>query len=280
MANLTEIIGALIQSGPAKSTNSRLQNALGAGGPADGNLLDSLFGGSGASGSGSGGGGGGIGEALSGLFGGNQGGGGIGGMLSEVLGEASKAVGGNQNLALGGLGALAGALLGGGSSSLKGAAGGGVMALLGAMAYQALKGTQQEAQEVPLGLREPTSPAEAKQMDSQAGLILKAMINAAKADGQIDREEVQRIIGRLEEAGIDQQARDFVLSEMQRPMDAEAMIAAARGNPQLAAQLYAASLLAIEVDTPAEHAYMDNLARGLGLGTQAVAKLENVMGLR
>jgi hypothetical protein len=90
MANLTEIIGALIQSGPAKSTNSRLQNALGAGGPADGNLLDSLFGGSGASGSGSGSGG--LGDALSGLFGGDQGGGGIGGMLSEVLGEAGKAV--------------------------------------------------------------------------------------------------------------------------------------------------------------------------------------------
>jgi uncharacterized membrane protein YebE (DUF533 family) len=278
MANLTDIIGALIQSDPSSSTNSRLQSALGAGGPADQNILDSLFGGSG-SGS-AGGGGGGIDDALSGLFGGGQGGGGIGGMLSEVLGEAGRAVGGNQNLALGGLGALAGALLGGGSSSLKGAAGGGVLALLGAMAYQALKGTQQETQEVPLGLREPTSPAEAAQMDSQAGLILKAMINAAKADGQIDRDEVQRIIGRLEAAGIDQQARDFVLAEMDRPMDTEAMIAAARGNPQLAAQVYAASLLAIEVDTPAERTYMENLAGGLGLGTQAVAKLENVMGIR
>jgi uncharacterized membrane protein YebE (DUF533 family) len=278
MANLTEIIGALIQSGPAKSTNSRLQNALGAGGPADGNLLDSLFGGSGASGSGA---------AAAALVTPCPA---CSGAAREVAGSAAccrkswgrpaKAVGGNQNLALGGLGALAGALLGGGSSSLTGAAGGGVMALLGAMAYQALKGTQQETQEVPLGLREPTSPAEAQQLDSQAGLILKAMINAAKADGQIDRAEVQRIIGRLEAAGIDRQARDFVLSEMNKPMDTEAMIAAARGNPQLAAQLYAASLLAIEVDTPAEHAYMENLARGPGLGTQAVAKLENVMGIR
>lgn len=278
MASLTDIIGALIQSGPAKSTNSRLQNALGAGGQADSSLLDNLFGGSG--GSGGSGEAGGLGDALSGLLGGGQGGGGIGGLLSEVLGEAGKAVGGNQNLALGGLGALAGALLGGGSSSLTGAAGGGIMALLGAMAYQALKGTQQETQEVPLGLREPTTPAEAQQMDNQAGLILKAMINAAKSDGQIDRNEIQRIIGRLETAGIDRQARDFVLAEMNRPMDTEALIAAGRGNPQLAAQLYAASLLAIEVDTAAERAYMENLAGGLGLGTNVVGKLENVMGLR
>ncbi len=265
-----------MQSDPSKSTNSRLQNALGAGGPASGSGLESLFGGSG----GGGGGGGGIGDALSGLFGGGQGGGGIGDMLSGVLNQAGQAVGGNQNLALGGLGALVGSLLGGGTDSMKGAIGGGVMALLGALALSALQGTQQETQEVPLGLREPTSNVEAGQLEAQAELVLKAMINAAKADGQIDQAEVQRIIGRLETAGLDRQAREFVLSEMNKPMETEAMVAAARGNPQVAAELYAASLLAIEVDTPAEPTYLQNLARGLALEPQAVAKLENVMGIR
>lgn len=134
--------------------------------------------------------------------------------------------------------------------------------------------------EVPLGLREPTSPAETKQLESQAGLIFKAMINAAKADGQIDQGETQRIAGKLEEAGLDQEGRNFVLAEMNKPMDTEAMIAAAKGNPQLAAQLYAASLLAIEVDTPAERTYLQNLASGLGLEPQAVANLENVLGVK
>lgn len=269
MANLIDVIGALMQSGPSKSTSSRLQNVLGAGGPASGGGLDSLLGG-----------GGGIGDALSGLFGGGQGGGGIGGMLSGVLNEASRAIGGNQNLALGGLGALAGSLLGGGEDSLKGAIGGGVLAVLGAMAYSALKGTQQEAREVPLGLREPTSPAEAGQLESQAELLIKAMINAAKADGQIDRGEVQRIIGKLQEAGLDQQTQNFVLSEMNKPMETERMIAAAKGNPQLAAQMYAASLLAIEVDTPAERGYLQNLADSLGLEPQVVANLESAMGVK
>ena len=62
-------------------------------------------------------------------------------MLGNVLSEAGRAAGGNQNLALGGLGALAGALLGGGGKSLGGAMGGGVMALLATMAFQALKGS-------------------------------------------------------------------------------------------------------------------------------------------
>ena len=268
MANLMDIIGALMQSDPSQSTNSRLQNAVGAGGPASGSVLDSLLGGSG------------IGDALSGMLGGGQGGAGIGDMLSGVLNQAGQAVGGNQNLALGGLGALIGSLLGGGSGSVKGAVGGGVMAVLGALALSALKGTQQEAQEVPLGLREPTSPVETKQLESQAGLIFKAMINAAKADGQIDQGEAQRIAGKLEEAGLDQQGRNFVLAEMNKPMDTEAMIAAAKGNPQLAAQLYAASLLAIEVNTPAERTYLQNLASGLGLEPQAVANLESVLGVK
>ena len=132
------------------------------------------------------------------MFGG-QGGGSIGQTLSGTLEEAQKAVGENKNLALAALGALAGAILGGGKSSMRGAVGGGVLAVLGAMAYQALKGTQQETQEVPLTLREPETQVEKQQLENQAQLMLRAMINAAKADGQIDQGEVQRIIGKLEE---------------------------------------------------------------------------------
>jgi uncharacterized membrane protein YebE (DUF533 family) len=148
------------------------------------------------------------------------------------------------------------------------------------MAYSALQGTPQGAQEVPLGLREPTSTAEKEQLEGKAGLVLKAMINAAKADGQIDQGEVQRILGKLEEAGIDQEARSFVLSEINKPMNTEAIVAATRGNPQLAVELYAASLLAIEVDTPAERTYLQNLANDFGLHPQAVNNIENTLGLQ
>jgi uncharacterized membrane protein YebE (DUF533 family) len=273
MANLSEVLGALLQSSPSGSTLSRLQQALGAGEPVTsgggGSGLGDLLKGTGLD------------DMLSGLFGGGQqGGGGIGSILSGTLEQASQAVGGKDNLALGALGALAGAVLGGGTSSAKGAVGGGVLAVLGALAYNALKGTQQESQEVPLGLKTPATSAEKEQMEGQAGLILKAMINAAKADGQIDRDEVQRILGRLGEAGIDQNTRDFVLAEMNKPMDTDELVAAARGNPQLAAQLYAASLLAIEVDTPGERTYLENLAQSLGLTPQAVNNLESTLGVK
>jgi uncharacterized membrane protein YebE (DUF533 family) len=143
----------------------------------------------------------GLGDVLSDMLGG--GGGDLSGMLGDVLNQAGQAVGGKQNLALGGLGALAGALLGGGGRSLGGAFGGGVMALLGAMAFDALKGSGQSTGQVPLGLLEPQTKADEQELEQRAELVLKGMINAAKADGQIDQKEIQPIVGKLQEAGAD-----------------------------------------------------------------------------
>jgi uncharacterized membrane protein YebE (DUF533 family) len=268
---MSDLLGALTQSGLTGSTNQRMRNALSAGGKAPDSLLSGLFGGSSA---------GGLGDALSKMFGGGSGGG-IGGMIGNVLNDTSRAVGGKRNLAVGGIGALAGALLGGGGRSMGGALGGGVMALLGAMGYAALKkGGQATPEEVPVGLQEPKTPEEKKALEHDATLILSAMINATKADGQIDKEEVTRIIGKLGEMGIDREAKEFVTAEMQKPMDTDELVNAAAGKPSLGAQLYAASLLAIEVDTPAEQAYMKNLAERLGLNPETVAVLEQAIGMQ
>jgi uncharacterized membrane protein YebE (DUF533 family) len=196
-----------------------------------------------------------------------------------VLGEAGRAAGGNQNLALGGLGALAGALLGGGGKAMQGALGGGLLAVLGAMAFQALKGSGSPPAQVPLGLRAPRTEAESEELERQAELILRAMINAAKADGEIDAEEINRIAGKLKEMGADRQAQEFVMAELRKPLETDALAAAAAGRPELAAQVYAASLLAIEVDTPAEKEYLARLAQKLGLTPQVVGRVDRLVGL-
>ena len=261
MVNFSNILGTLMQAGLSGSSTDRLQHALSAGGKASGGALSGLT------------------DALSGLMGGSQGGGGIGGMLEGVLGDAGRALGENKNLALGGLGALAGSLLGGGGKSLKGALGGGAMAMLGAMAFKALKGAGGAEAEVPLGLREAENVDQEVELERGAELVLKAMINAAKADGRIDQEEVQRIVGKLEEAGEPEEARDFLLTELSKPLDLEGFIAEARKQPQLAPQIYAASLLAIEVDTPAEKEYLRKLAGNLNLDRGVAADLEKTLGL-
>jgi len=183
-------------------------------------------------------------------------------------------------LALGGLGALAGALLGGGGKSLGGALGGGVMALLGAMAFKALQGSGQSTGRVPLGLIEPQTEADRKELENRSELVLKAMINAAKADGKIDEGEAHRIVGKLQEAGADADGQRYVLDLMRRPMETETLITAAEGHPNLAAELYAASLMAIEVDTSAEKAYLGKLASGLGLTSEVTWRIEQMVGLQ
>jgi uncharacterized membrane protein YebE (DUF533 family) len=119
--------------------------------------------------------------------------------------------------------------------------------------------------------------AEENELESKAMLVLKAMINAAKADGQIDDTERQRILGKLEEAGADAEALEFVQAEMRRPFDVDGLPEAP--NPQTAVEVYAASLLAIEVDTPAEREYLRRLAQGLGLEESAVQRLHAALGV-
>jgi len=272
--NISDLLGAMVQSGISPSSGDRMKNALGGG--SGGGLLESLSGMLGGQSPQ----GGGLGAILGQALGGGSGSGGLGGVLGNVLNDAGTAVGGKQNLALGGLGALAGALLGGGGKSVGGALGGGVMALLGTMAYQALKGAGSQQPEVPLGLQEPQSAAERQQLERHSEIVLKAMINAAKADGQIDQGEMQRIVGKLQESGMGKEAQQYVLTEMTKPLDTQALLAAAKGQPALAAQVYAASLLAIEVDTPAEKKYLDQLAAGLGIKPEVTQRIHDMVGLQ
>ena len=249
MIDAVKLLGSLLQQGATPAAPDRLQNAVhrGTGGP-----LDQA--------------GGGLADMLGGLFNqGGAGGRGFGEMLGSVTDLAKRAAQApveetkaNNPAAVGGLGAIAGALLGGG----RGAVGGGVLAVLGSLAYAALQ-NQGAA---------PAQPDEAR-LQQKAMLLVRAMIQAAKADGQIDAEEMARIIGRLAEAGETDDARQMVLRAMSQPVDIAGLAAEAR-DPQEAVEVYAASLMAITVDSQAERDYLARLAAALKLPAEAVAHIQ------
>lgn len=62
-------------------------------------------------------------------------------------------------------------------------------------------------------------------------------------------------------------------------METEKLLAAAQGQPELAAELYGASLLAIEVDTPGEKRYLDQLADRLRLTPEITQRIRQIVGL-
>ncbi len=285
--NPLDILGAVMQSGLSKTAGDRMGAALGemmgrmAGGgggaaaPAGGgNMLDMLA------------------KAAGAMLGGGQGAAPTGG---------GAAPGGTGEL----LGQLAGALLGG--SGAQGGAGGnagagaGSMAVFGSLAAKALelaKGVMAGPAQgggaagagggsgfnldglsaVLAGLRPPANPQEQAQLMDVATLTLKAMITAAKADGRIDDQERERLLGKLNEGGITPEEQRFVDAEMQKPIDIDALVGAVP-NEQVAAQVYAASLMTITVDTEPERRYMADLAAKLRLDPRVVDNLHRAVGL-
>jgi uncharacterized membrane protein YebE (DUF533 family) len=120
---------------------------------------------------------------------------------------------------------------------------------------------------------------EQEALEKDAEVIVKAMINAAKADNRIDEKEIEKIVGKLEEDGLTNEEKEFFMQEARKPMDTDAVIRSAVQNPEMAAQIYAASLLAIEVDTPAERRYMQDLASALGLNSEVTGTIEGYFGM-
>ena len=112
-------------------------------------------------------------------------------------------------------------------------------------------------------------------LEENARLMIRAMIQAAKADGEIDAEERQKILDHLEGAGPDEIA--YVREQLGAPLDLQGLVADTGENAK--AQVYAMSAMAIRVDSDAERAYLDALARGLGLSDAAQARIHQAMGI-
>jgi len=210
-------------------------------------------------------------------------GGGLGGLAAaakNMLGAPQ--MGGMSGAQLGGLGALAGALLGGGGGAMKGAAGGGAMAILGTLALSALQNARAAGSgSVPgtgfaADISSQQNVASVVSEESER-LVLRGMIAAAKADGHVDPTEMNRILGQLQPDEMSENERRFVLDELQKPLDVTA-IARDVKTPAQAAEVYAASLLAIDVDTDAERDHLRNLAAALRLDTGVVTFLHQTTG--
>ena len=234
-------------------------------------------------------------------------GGGSSGGIFDVLGKmAGSMLGGGTSAPAPGtgggslssgdiLGTLGKLVLGGSSNTAPGSAGAGTNAVFGALAAQALVlakrmmageqsagGSQSididDATAVIAGLRKPANAREEQQVRDIATLTVQAMINAAKADGQIDKKETERLVGKLREDGITDEEQRFVMEEMRKPMNTDTIVQAVP-NEQVAAQIYTASLMAINVDTAAEKRYMQELASKLGLNQQVMAYLHQAVGV-
>jgi uncharacterized membrane protein YebE (DUF533 family) len=271
-------LGGLFGNAPA-APQARVQPANQSSAPQGGGLediLSSVLGGQGQAGGGLGG----VLEQLSKSMGGAAGAPGAGagagarpgasaaggaGGLDQIIGALAGAVAGGAG-GKGGLGDLLGGLLQGQGGSAQAAPAGKPPQQGGSFAdilNQALSnGGEPDVQPTP-------------EQDVAAALMLRAMIQAAKSDGKIDENEKRKLLGKLGDATPAEM--DFVNRELAAPVDPEGL---ARQVPAgLGAQVYAFSVLAIDLDSPAEAKYLDRLAKGLQLSPQQVNAVHQQLGV-
>ncbi|MEQ6248209.1 tellurite resistance TerB family protein [Sulfitobacter sp. HNIBRBA3233] len=212
---------------------------------------------------------GGLGGMLGGLLGGSSAGtrgGGLGGLLQN-LGGAQGGTAGTQ----GGLGGLLG--------GLAGAAGAG--GLLGGLGNTVNKAPQQNDQDFGAVLNSqfdetpqpPITPSQ--EQEATAALMLAAMIQAAKSDGHFDAEEERKLLDHL--GDIDAEEAAFIRDRMNAPVDVDALV---NETPQgMGPQVYAMSLLAIDLDTQDEAQYLHKLAQGYAMTPTEVNDIHAQLGV-
>lgn len=224
-------------------------------------LMDQFLGGAGGQGGGQGSGQGGSqggGDFLRGAGGGAL----AGGLAALVLGTKTGRKLGGEALKLGG------------------------MAAVGALAYKAYRDWQAGKQAAPATAQPsqppvpmlpapsgtPFNPSSDAGQQTLARHLLRAMIAAAKADGHVDAQEQARIFAEMDKLPLSADDKAFVMDELRAKLDVDA-VAGAAATPEEAAEIYAASLLSIDVDNAAERGHLAMLAARLKLDDALVAHL-------
>jgi len=220
------------------------------------------------------------GAASSGGLGGLLGGGGLGGLLGggggglgDILGRLRGPMGGA------GQAAAAGGLLG---SVLGGRGGGGLfrvggMALLGLLAHRAYgqwKAGQDTGAAAP-PVEDFAQPGAADSEGKPFGLsVIRAMVAAARADGQMDKEEHERIFAEAERLALSDEEKGEIFGVLDTAPDPVAIARLAATDAQKAELYLASSLATGGADTASERAYLAALAGALGLAPELRAQLD------
>jgi uncharacterized membrane protein YebE (DUF533 family) len=166
----------------------------------------------------------------------------------------------------------------------------GGIAALGGLAYHAWQKhrAQQQGAEAPArplasslaspqALPSSYAPAEPAAQESLARLLVMAMVTAAKADGTLDADEQGKILGHVEQLKLSDEEQGFLFAEFGKPFDMEPVVQGAR-TPEIAAEVYAASLLAVGQPSPAESHYLKRLAQRLRLPDGVVSEIHSSLG--
>lgn len=151
----------------------------------------------------------------------------------------------------------------------------GSLAALGGLAYKAYQNYQQnqnanENEEVV-----PASEFEQANSESQNELILRTMIAAALADGELDEMEKALI---LKEGGDDPAFQQWLIQQTANPISMAEITRSVGSNTALASQVYLAARITCQELSRKEIVFLSQLATALNLDDALVEQLEKQAG--
>lgn len=212
-----------------------------------------------------------MGDLLGGGSRGAQGGAGSGGGLGGILEQLS---GGAQGGGAGGLGDL----LGGLTKGSQGGGAGGLGDLLGGLvagAGQKENGSFGDLLNQSMQRRGEPEVQPSQSQEAMAGVMLSAMIQAAKADGVVDEGERKKLLDNL--GDVSPQEKAFVQNELNRPSDVAHL--ASNVPSGMEQQVYLMSVMAINLDNQKEAQYLHDLATALKIGKNEVNAVHDHLGV-
>lgn len=154
----------------------------------------------------------------------------------------------------------------------------GALAMIGGLAYKAMQNYQAGKPLITGATTATTAPSgsgfEPAAATNDAALhYIQAMIAAAAADGRIDSDEHEKLVGTLSQAGLGDEAEAFLAKELNSPRSIQ-QLAASVASPQEAVQLYTAARIAVADNSPAEKQFLATLAQALGIDPQLAAHVD------
>jgi len=121
----------------------------------------------------------------------------------------------------------------------------------------------------------PINELDEVKANERSHILLKAMIAAAKADGHINKKEVEAIDEQIEKLGLTGAVADLMQKEIAKPLDVKE-IAALAENSATAAEIYLVSAVVTDKENSMEKEYLDTLARTMKLPGSLVKQLQKV----
>lgn len=149
----------------------------------------------------------------------------------------------------------------------------GGLAALGVIAYKAYSNWQAQNVQTAHGEPQTIDRLPAQQVEQHSMAILKALVAASKADGHVDEKERQLLDQELSKLSSNLELRRWFESELNKPLD-PADVASSAKTPEMAAEMYIASVLIVDEENFMERSYLEELARQLKIDPALKGELE------